>query len=185
MQLKTWMPVLACVTLLSASAGALDLSSPDIKPGTPVANKHVFSGFGCKGDNVSPALAWAKAPKGTKSFAVLVHDPDAPTGGAGWWHWLIYNIPATANGLAQGAGKSDGSKAPAGAAQWATDFGKPGWGGPCPPPGPAHRYVFTVYALKVEKLEPPKGATASLLGFLVNDAALAKASLTVTYGRKK
>jgi Raf kinase inhibitor-like YbhB/YbcL family protein len=137
-------------------------------------------------ENVSPALSWKKAPKGTKSFALLVHDPDAPTGGAGWWHWLVYNLPADTTSLAQGAGSADGAKLPAGAVQQKTDFGAPGWGGPCPPTGDKpHRYVFTLHALKVDKLEIPEGATASLVGYMVNANSIGKASFTAKYGRKK
>ena len=109
---------------------------------------------------------------------MLVHDPDAPTGGAGFWHWVVYNIPATATGLPQGVGK-DGKGLPEGAKQVATDFGVPGYGGPCPPKGDKpHHYHFTVYALKTDKLDLPPHATASLAGFLINANALGKASLT-------
>jgi phosphatidylethanolamine-binding protein (PEBP) family uncharacterized protein len=78
----------------SAQADAFKLSSADIKPNATIAEEQVFNGFGCSGKNVSPALKWSGAPKDTKSFALLVHDPDAPTGGAGWWHWVVTNIPA-------------------------------------------------------------------------------------------
>ena len=98
--------------------------------------------------------------EGTRSLALLVHDPDAPTGGAGWWHWLVLNIPASATGLAKDAGKSDGSNLPPGAVQINTDFGAPGWGGPCPPVGDKpHRYVFTLYALT-----SPSGVLSSMSG---------------------
>lgn len=169
-----------------SSAFAFQLSSPDIGPKAPIGNKFVFKGFGCEGENVSPALAWKAPPAGTKSFALLVHDPDAPTGGAGWWHWVVYNLPAGTAALSQGAGSADGGKLPAGAVQQKTDFGAAGWGGPCPPPGDKpHRYVFTVYALKVEKLDIPEGASASLVGFMVNANAIGKATLVGKYGRKK
>jgi len=175
--------IAAIATLgLSTSALAFEASSADLADGN-VSNEFVFAGFGCTGDNVSPAVSWKDAPEGTKSFAVLVHDPDAPTGGAGWWHWLVYNIPATTTSLEKGAGNKDG-KLPEGAAQVATDFGMPGWGGPCPPEGDdAHRYNFTVYALGAEKLEIPEGATASLAGFMINGAAIGKAEFTAKYGR--
>jgi Raf kinase inhibitor-like YbhB/YbcL family protein len=174
--------VLGCATL--AHAESFKLASPDIKPNGTIAAEQAFNGFGCTGGNVSPALAWSGAPKDTKGFAVLVHDPDAPTGGAGWWHWLVINLPASAKGLPKDAGKADGSGLPAGASQIRTDFGGPGWGGPCPPVGDKpHRYVFTVYALKTDKLEVPKDATASLAGFLVNANAIGKASLVGKYGR--
>lgn len=168
------------------AAQQFKLTSPDIKPNGVIAEEQVFNGFGCSGKNVSPALAWSGAPKGTKSFALLVHDPDAPTGGAGWWHWLVVNIPASVTELKKDAGKADGSNLVQGAEQIATDFGSPGWGGPCPPAGDKpHRYNFTLHALKVEKLDLPKGATASLAGFMVNANSVGKASLTGKYGRKK
>ena len=174
------------LALAAGTAGAFDLSSADVKPNATFTNKHVFKGFGCEGENVSPALAWKGAPKDAKSFALLVHDPDAPTGGAGWWHWLVYNLPADTKGLDQGAGTADGAKLPKGAAQPKTDFGAPGWGGPCPPAGDKpHRYVFTLHALKVDKLDLPAEASASLVGFMVNANSIGKASFTAKYGRKK
>ena len=169
-----------------ASAAGFTLTSPDIKPNAMIDKKFEFNGFGCSGKNVSPALKWSGAPKGTKSFALLVHDPDAPTGGAGWWHWVAINIPADAKELAKGAGGASGAGLPSGAAQVATDFGAPGWGGPCPPAGnKPHRYHFTLHALKVDKLELPEGARASLAGFMVNANSIGKAKLTGRYGRKK
>jgi Raf kinase inhibitor-like YbhB/YbcL family protein len=167
--------------LLAASLGnatALELKSPDIAGGATIADKFVFKGFGCEGGNLSPALEWSGAPEGTKSFALLVHDPDAPTGGAGFWHWVVVDIPAQTASLPQGAA------VPAGAKEIATDFGAPGYGGPCPPKGDKpHHYNFTLYALKVAKLDLPAKATASLTGFFVNANALAKATLTGVYGR--
>ena len=160
------------------------LSSPDFRAGGMISMEQVFDGFGCTGKNISPALAWSGAPEGTKSFALLCHDPDAPTGGAGWWHWLMLNIPATARALEKDAGRADGSKLPAGAVHVNTDFGGPGWGGPCPPPGDKpHRYVFTLYALKVDRLDAG-GGTASLAGYMVNGNTIAKATLTGKFGRK-
>jgi Raf kinase inhibitor-like YbhB/YbcL family protein len=173
----------ACLAVSAASAGALELKSPDVANGGTIAEKFVFNGFGCAGGDLSPALNWSDPPAGTKSFAVLAHDPDAPTGGAGFWHWVVYNIPATATGLPQGVGK-DGKGLPEGATQVATDFGAPGYGGPCPPKGDApHHYHFTVYALKTDKIELPPHATASLAGYFINANALGKATLTATYGR--
>lgn len=169
----------------SGSALAFELSSPDLRPNGAIAETHVYNGFGCAGDNLSPALAWRNPPKETKSYALMVHDPDAPTGGAGWWHWVVYNLPEATTSLARGAGSVDGRKLPEGSAQQPTDFGIPGWGGPCPPvDDKPHRYVFTVYALKVDRLEVPMGATASLVGFMVNANALGKATLTARYGRR-
>jgi Raf kinase inhibitor-like YbhB/YbcL family protein len=161
------------------------LASPDIKPNGPIAMEQVFNGFGCSGQNISPALNWSGAPADTKSFALLVHDPDAPTGGAGWWHWAVVNIPPSVTELKKDAGKGDGSALPQGAAQVSTDFGSAGWGGPCPPVGDKpHRYNFTLYALKTERLDV-QDATASLAGYMINGNAIAKAKLTGKYGRKK
>lgn len=196
--------MLAAVTLLSGGrataartgAQAFTFSSPDLAGGT-FTNKFVLNGFGCTGQNVSPALSWSGAPAGTRSFAVQVHDPDAPTG-SGFWHWAVYNIPAGTTALDQGAG-NDAASLPAGAFAGNTDFLDTGatgangsYGGPCPPPGDApHRYVFTLYALSVDKVEVaagvPKTATAGLFSFVLNKgigpALLGKASFTVRYGR--
>jgi Raf kinase inhibitor-like YbhB/YbcL family protein len=178
--------VAAAFTLLAAasSATAFELTSKDIAIGQTIDQAFVLNDFGCTGQNHSPELAWSNAPEGTKSFAVFVHDPDAKTGGAGFWHWSVIDIPATATGLARDAGLKDGKTLPSGARQVATDFGAPGWGGPCPPQGEkAHRYNFTVYALKLAKLELPPHPTASLAGFVVNANALASAAFTAPYGR--
>jgi Raf kinase inhibitor-like YbhB/YbcL family protein len=170
----------------AAAAQQFILASPDIKPNARIKDEQVFNGFGCTGKNISPTLEWKNAPKGTKSYALLVHDPDAPTGGSGWWHWLVVNIPADVTKLPAGAGGADGSAVPKGAQQVNTDFGAPGWGGPCPPAGDKpHRYNFTVYALKVDKLDLPQGATAALAGFMVNANSLGTATLTGLYSRKK
>ncbi len=181
--------LVACGALALSShalAGNFTLTSPDFQPGGRIKTEQVFNGFGCTGNNVSPALVWKNPPPGTKSFAILVHDPDAPTGGGGFWHWLVANLPAATSELPAGAGKADGSGLPAGALQVNTDFGTPGWGGPCPPVGDKpHRYHFTVYALKVEKLDLPPGATAGIAGFMINANALGKATLTGRFGRSK
>ena len=130
------------------------------------------------GANVSPSLSWTGAPAAAKSFALIVHDPDAPTGVGGFTHWIVYNIPASAKGFAKGAG-SKGGTLPAGAQQATTSFGAPGYGGPCPPAGDKpHRYVFTLYALNAEKLDLPANATQALAGFTINGASIGKATMT-------
>jgi hypothetical protein len=175
---------LAAVLPLMANAAGFTLSSPDIKPGGTLTEAQVFKGFGCEGKNVSPALKWGGAPKDTKSFAVTVFDPDAPTG-SGWWHWVVFNIPGHATELAAGAGTSDGKGLPPGAVQGRTDFGPPGFGGACPPQGDKpHRYVFTVHALKAEKIDVPADASAALVGFMINANRIGKASFEARYGRK-
>jgi Raf kinase inhibitor-like YbhB/YbcL family protein len=190
--MKTAMTVIgaavAFLALLSPvparSAQAFQIQSDDIAAGQAIPQRFAFNGFGCTGQNLSPALAWSNPPAGTKGFAVMVHDADAVTGGAGFWHWAVVNLPAATSGLARGAGTADGQTMPETARQIATDFGMPGWGGPCPPAGDKpHRYTFTVYALKVDKLDLPPNATASFSGFMVNANAIGKASFTSTYGR--
>lgn len=176
--------VLATATATaSAWAGDFRLTSPDVRQAGQVDEQHVYDGFGCSGGNVSPALRWDNVPEGTKSFALMVHDPDAPTG-SGWWHWVVWNIPADARELPAGAGAADGGGLPAGAVQGRTDFGAPGYGGPCPPPGSApHRYFFRLHALSVERLELPADATAAFVGFNVNGNTLAVAELVPVYSR--
>jgi Raf kinase inhibitor-like YbhB/YbcL family protein len=162
--------------------GRFTLTSPDISEGKTIPEKHIFDGFGCKGGNVSPALSWSNAPAGTKSFALLMHDPDAPTG-SGWWHWIVYNIPAGTTSLPAGAGDPQKDLMPPGVIQGRTDFGTPGYGGPCPPPGKPHRYYLRLYALKVAKLDAPADATAAFIGFNVHAQELGRAELMGVYGR--
>jgi Raf kinase inhibitor-like YbhB/YbcL family protein len=164
------------------AAGKFTLASTDISPGGTIANQQVFNGFGCNGGNVSPALSWSNPPAGTKSFALLMHDPDAPTG-SGWWHWVVYNIPASQSSLPAGAGDPQKKLLPAGAVQGRSDFGTPGYGGPCPPPGAPHHYYLRLYALKDAKLDVPADATAAYIGFTVRAHSLAKAELMGLYGR--
>jgi hypothetical protein len=171
--------------MLPASSFAADfrLTSSTLKDQGTISSEHVYNGFGCSGGNVSPELRWEQAPKEVKSFAVTVYDPDAPTG-SGWWHWVIFNIPPSVTSLPAGAGKPDGSNAPQGSMQSMTDFGQPGYGGPCPPQGDKpHRYIFMVYALKVDQFPLKKEASGAMVGFYLNQNALGKASFTATYGR--
>jgi len=162
---------------------ALTLSSPDIAADSLIDKRFEFDGFGCSGDNKSPALKWSGAPTGTKSFAVTVYDPDAPTG-SGWWHWFVVNIPASVTELAPDAGAIEGGKLPKGAKHVRIDYGVSGFGGVCPPEGdPPHRYIFTVHALGVERLDIPDDATAALAGFMVNANTIEKASFTAKYAR--
>jgi Raf kinase inhibitor-like YbhB/YbcL family protein len=169
----------------AVQAAGFTLSSPTIKPGSMLTDAQVFKGFGCEGKNISPALKWSGAPSGTKSYAVTVYDPDAPTG-SGWWHWVVYNIPAGTTQLPEGAGAVDGKGLPAGTIQGHTDFGSAAFGGACPPPGDKpHRYIFTVYALKTDKIDVPADASAALVGFMINANKLGKASFEAKYGRSK
>ena len=169
----------------AANAQSMALTSADLKEGATIANEQVFNGFGCKGSNVSPALSWSGAPAGTKSFAVSMYDPDAPTG-SGWWHWVVFNIPPGTTSLPKGAGDVKKKLTPKGAIQSRTDFGSGGYGGPCPPPGDKpHRYQITVFAVDVDKLPNTKNdaVSAALVGFDLHSHTLAKATLTALYGR--
>lgn len=168
---------------LHAHAEGFVVTSPQVKAGGKISMEQVFNSFGCQGGNVSPALTWKGAPVGTKSFAVTVYDPDAPTG-SGWWHWVIFNIPANVNTLAKDAGNPQANLAPVGSIQSRTDFGKPGYGGPCPPAGDkAHRYQFTVYALKTDKLPLDENASAGMVGFYVHQNLIQRAVLPAQYSR--
>jgi len=161
--------------------GRFRVTAPDLESKGRITAAHVFNSFGCSGQNISPALNWSNPPAGTKSFAVTAYDPDAPTG-SGWWHWVMYNIPASATGLAAGAGNGRG--APSGSQQGNTDFGTKGYGGPCPPAGDKpHHYHFKVFALKVDKLDVPGNATAAMVGFNLNANKLATATVTGLYAR--
>jgi Raf kinase inhibitor-like YbhB/YbcL family protein len=157
--------------------------STDVAPNGTMTLTQVYDGFGCTGQNVSPALQWSGVPAGTKSLAITVYDPDAPTG-SGWWHWMVYDIPPTTTSLPAGVGARGKAPLPAGALLGMTDFGAKGWGGPCPPVGDKpHRYIFTIFALKVAKLEVPATATSALIGYNLNGNTLGKASFTALYGR--
>jgi Raf kinase inhibitor-like YbhB/YbcL family protein len=163
------------------NAQGFTLKSDDL--GGQLTDAQVYAGFGCSGKNISPSLKWSNAPANTKSFAVTVYDPDAPSG-SGWWHWIIFNIPVNVNELKADAGRIEKKLAPAGSIQSITDFGSPGFGGACPPEGDkAHRYIFTVYALKTAKLELDEKASPAMVGFYLNNNTIAKASLIGYYQR--
>ncbi len=129
----------------------------------------------------SPQLSWGEPPAGTQSFALTLYDPDAPTG-SGFWHWVVVNIPANVRELPLDAGNPESGKLPAGALQVRTDFGKPGYGGPCPPAGDhPHRYIFTVHAVGVEQLSVTADTSAAVVGFQLHFNTLATAALMGLY----
>lgn len=143
----------------------------------------VFNGFGCQGGNSSPQLYWENAPAGTRSFALTMYDENAPTG-SGWWHWLIFDIPASVNELKSDAGNLLKNLAPAGSVQSMTDFGQPGYGGPCPPEGQGfHKYIITLYALKTEKTGFDRNINPAMLGFYLEQNLIQKCSLVFYYKR--
>lgn len=158
------------------------LTSPEITDGGHLGPTQVFNGFGCSGVNHSPALTWSGVPAGTRSLALTVYDPDAPTG-SGWWHWVVFNIPASATML-PAAIDAHGQGLPAGAIQSLTDFGQPGFGGACPPVGDKpHRYQFTLHALKTDKLDLPASSMPALVGFMIHANEIASTRFTAYYGR--
>ncbi|QHS56414.1 YbhB/YbcL family Raf kinase inhibitor-like protein [Mucilaginibacter sp. 14171R-50] len=168
---------LALVIAQHAVAQTFTLSSADL--GGQFTPAFVAGNMGCNGQNHSPELHWSHAPVNAQSFAVKMYDPDAPTG-SGFWHWVIVDIPANISRLKQGAGDLKSNLAPAGSLQSANDTGARGYQGPCPPEGDApHRYIITVYALNTAKLGTKSTSTAAITGFMLNKAAIAKASLIV------
>ncbi|MCJ0765101.1 YbhB/YbcL family Raf kinase inhibitor-like protein [Variovorax terrae] len=162
----------------TAHAADFELGSRAIQQGGAIGAAHYWNNFGCSGGNVMPDLAWQGAPADTRSFAVTFYDKDAPTG-SGFWHWVVYDIPADTRALAGGV---NGGPLPSGAVEGHTDLGKPGYLGPCPPVGRQHTYVYTVHALKVDKLPVDKAATPALVGFLLWQNTLDKTSLSVLAG---
>jgi len=177
-----WTALIVGGVASAGAASALTLTSPDIRQGGRIADEQVFNGWDCTGKNVSPELRWTGAPRGTKSFAVSIYDPDAPTG-SGFWHWWVANLPASATSLPKGAGDAGGAALPAGALQVRNDFSLTGYGGPCPPKGKPHRYQVTVYALNLDKLGVDANASPAVVGFYVHAHTLASATLTGLWGR--
>jgi hypothetical protein len=179
------MKKIVCIAALcigyQAVAQTFTLKSEEL--GGQATSAQVFQGFGCAGENRSPQLFWENPPAGTKSFAVTIFDEDAPTG-SGWWHWLLFDISADVHALNADAGNPSGAHVPPGALQSITDFRSKGYGGPCPPEGDkAHRYVVTVYALKTDKLGLDAETNPALVGFMLEQNYIEKASLIFYYSR--
>lgn len=158
--------------IAAASGALLTLSSTSLQDG------RVPKEFTCDGEDKSPPLTWTAPPNGAKSLALTVTDPDAPSGT--FTHWVLYNLPASASGLAASTAKQ--SELPDGSRQGRNDFGKTGYGGPCPPPGKPHRYVFTLYALD-RNLDLAAGASRAQLEAAIQGHVLARGELTARYGR--
>lgn len=156
------------------------LHSDTFQGGAATPQSMVYRGFGLEGENRSPHLRWDDVPDGTKSFAIVVHDPDAPTSG-GFYHWAMFDIPGDTRELPEGAG----ARGAAGAAiRGHNDFGEKGYSGMCPPPGhPPHRYTFTLHALDVASLGLDENATGALVEFAAGGHTLATASITGMFGR--
>lgn len=181
---KYWGVTALALLSLSAQAADFQVTSSEMKTAESLSNAQVFEGFGCQGGNTSPSLNWSGAPEGTKSFAVTVFDPDAPTG-SGWWHWTVVNIPASVTSLSADAGHKDDTRLPAGAVQGRNDYGYAGFGGACPPKGDKpHHYHFKVWALKAESLPIDGNSSGALVGYMLNANKIATAEVVPVYGIK-
>lgn len=175
-QIKLLSFVLSALPLFSSYA--FDLKSADVTDNQSLKKSQVFNQWGCTGDNKSPELSWSSPPDGTKSFAITMYDPDAPTG-SGWWHWLVVNIPADQTGMAENAGEKGGESLPKGASMVTNDFGFKGFGGACPPANAKpHNYQITLYALDTEKIELPDNASGALAGYNILQHVIDKVVLT-------
>jgi len=183
---KLYLALCSCLAFVVptafAESGGFRLAGAEWHDGGSVPQKNVYNGSGCGGANISPEFHWSNAPRGTKSFAITIFDPDAPAGG-GWWHWIIFNIPGTVSELPAGAGNEASRRLPPAGFQCRNDYGELGYGGPCPPPGSTHRYLVKVYALSIEKLpfgsETPPGKMAKQ----IEAHSIGVAKLMVRLGR--
>ena len=148
----------------------MELRSSSLADGAPMDRRHAWPD--CGGANLSPGLSWTGAPPGTASFVVSCFDIDAPRG---WWHWMLYDLPAAATEIPEGGPLPDGT------VETSNSFRAAGWGGPCPPPGKPHRYVFTVHALPDEHLPARPRADPGEVSRMATARALDAASLTATF----
>ena len=154
----------------------LSISSSSFQHDAPIPTE-----FTCDGADESPPLAWSGAPDKTVSYALLVEDPDAP--GGTFIHWVLYDLPATTHGLSRGVPKQALLSSPHGAKQGKNDFGKTGYGGPCPPKGKPHHYHFILVALD-KPLGMPPGASRDEVVESMRGHELARGELVGTYARK-
>ena len=163
---------------------SLTVVSDDMTHGEPMATPQASGLFGVAGgSDTSPHLRWEGAPGGTKSYAVTCLDPEAPTG-SGFWHWTVFDIPASVTELPAGAGSPDGANLPPGAVQSRNDANMLGYVGAGPPPGHGpHRYVFAVHALDVEKTGATVDSMPAYVGFTMYGHTLARGILTATFER--
>jgi len=161
-----------------------ELYSPDAQLRTGMPALYVANAFGCTGGNTSPPLAWRNPPAGTKSFVVTLFDKDERSTPSGWWHWVVYDIPASTDHLAAGAGAERRAGLPPGAQHGRTDLGNAAYHGPCPDKGdPAHRYVFSIYALSVDKLPVGAEASGAMVTSTTRESLLGKATFVAHFAR--
>ncbi|SFF46926.1 YbhB/YbcL family Raf kinase inhibitor-like protein [Blastococcus tunisiensis] len=157
------------------------VTSTDCADGDVLPTPHVSGVMGAGGEDRSPQLSWSGFPEGTRSFAVTVYDPDAPTA-SGFWHWAVANIPASVTDLPGGAGDKDAPRLPEGALQLRNDAGFPGYVGAAPPAGHGpHRYFVVVHAVDTDALDVDADTTPAVLGFNLFFHTLARATMIVTF----
>ncbi len=154
----------------------LTLKSGAFAEGKGIPKRHT-----CDGPDLSPPLAWSGAPEGTRTFALLCDDPDAPR--MTWVHWVLFDLPGRLSELPEGVPAKETLPELGGAKQGRNDFGRIGYGGPCPPPGKPHRYFFKLYALGSE-MKLGSGARKSALERAMRGHVLGEAALIGTYGRR-
>ena len=189
LRLTRWIAVVVGVAAATMSSAAPEfvLTSPDAaRLVASVPEKYTAKAFGCSGGNVSPAFSWHGAPAGTKSFVLTLFDPDERSTPSGWWHWVVYDLPAATDHLSENDGAANGKSLPPGTQEGRSDLGEDAYHGPCPAAGdPPHRYVFTLYALNVAKLPVGPESSGGMVTSVVQDHLLGKAVFTAHYGRPK
>jgi len=178
----------SCATAIAADKPTrrFTLTSSDVSLQTAMPAIYGGNLWGCTGGNQSPPLAWRNAPTGTKSFVLTIFDDNVREDPSGWWHWVVYDLPPSTDHLPAGVGAEHSASLPAGAMQGRTDLGTDAYHGPCPGEGDApHRYIFTVYALSIAKLDVPPDSSGAMVTAATEGSVLAKATFIMRYGRKK
>ena len=172
--------ILASVSYAGVATPPMTLKSDSFVSGSRISLNQAFNGWGSNGKNLSPQLSWSGVPPKAKSLAITMYDPDAPTG-SGWWHWIVYDIPASFTSLPEGASTNPQL---VGGTEGPNDYGTTNYGGPCPPPGDKpHRYIITLWALNIEKLPLGEKVTPAMIGFYLNQHKISKATITGLYSR--
>jgi Raf kinase inhibitor-like YbhB/YbcL family protein len=162
-----------CITKQEDNMNNISISAEGFKDGTTIPDVYT-----CKGKDISPSLSWKEIPAGTKSIALIMDDPDAP--GGTFVHWVLYNVPAGTQKMPEGMPYD--KTLPDGSMQGMTDFGRTGYGGPCPPPGKPHRYFFKIFALD-SMINLPPGASKKQLENVMAGHILAKGEIIGMYKR--